>query len=149
MALVFLVGLGDPADQGIPGNLVLPSDLEVQGVPVGQVTPVLLFALTILGVLGVLDAQNLVDLVHPSDPLVRGYHLGQVVPFPLKDQEGQDDQYHLLAQVVQAGQDYLEGPQYLLVLEFLAFLGIQEGLALLLHLDCPEIQANQDFQLYL
>lgn len=29
---------------------------------------------------------------------------------------------HLLAQVVQAGQDYLEGPQYLLVLEFLAFL---------------------------
>lgn len=29
---------------------------------------------------------------------------------------------HLLAQVVQAVQDYLEAPQYLLVLEFLAFL---------------------------
>lgn len=29
---------------------------------------------------------------------------------------------HLLAQVVQAGQDYLEAPQYLLVLEFLVFL---------------------------
>lgn len=29
---------------------------------------------------------------------------------------------HLLAQVVQAGQDYLEAPQYLLVLEFPAFL---------------------------
>lgn len=29
------------------------------------------------------------------------------------------------------------------------YLGIQEGLVLLLHLDCLEIQANQDFQLYL
>lgn len=29
------------------------------------------------------------------------------------------------------------------------YLGIQEGPALLLHLDCLAIQANQDFQLYL
>lgn len=149
MALVFLVGLVDPAGQGSPGNLVLPSGLEVQGVPGGQVTPALLFALTILGALEVLDAQNLVDLAHPSVLLAQGFHLDLVVPFPLKDQEGQDGQCHLLAQVVQAGQDYLEGPQYLLVLEFLAFLGIQEGLVLLLHLDCLKIQANQDFQLYL
>lgn len=149
MDLVILVDLVDPVDQGIPGNLVLPSDLEVQGALEGQVTPVLLFALTIQEVLEVLGAQNLVDLVRPSVQLVQGYHLDQAVPSPQKDQEGQDDRYHLLAQVVQAVQDYLEAPQYLLVLEFLAFLGIQEGLVLLLHLDCLEIQANQDFQLYL
>lgn len=29
------------------------------------------------------------------------------------------------------------------------YLGIQEGLVHLLHLDCLEIQANQDFQLHL
>lgn len=34
-------------------------------------------------------------LVHPSDQLGQGYHLDQAVPFPLKDQEGQDDQCHL------------------------------------------------------
>lgn len=44
-ALVILVDLADPVVQGIPGNLVLPSDLEVQGALVGQVTPFLLFAL--------------------------------------------------------------------------------------------------------
>lgn len=149
MALVILVDPVDPVGQGILGNLVLLSDLEVQGVLVGQVTPVHLFALIILGVLEVLGAQNLVDLARPSDQLVRGCRLDQADPFPLEDQEGQDDQYHLLAQVVQADQGYLEAPRYLLVLEFLECLGIQEGLALLLHLDCLAVQANQDFQLHL
>lgn len=138
-----------PVGQGIPGNLVLPSDLEVQGVLVGQVTPIHLFALIILAVPEVLGAQNPADLVRPSDQLVQGYHLDQAVPSPREDQEGQDDRYHLLAQVVQADQDYPEALRYLLVLEFLVFLGIQEGPALLLHLDCLAIQANQDFQLYL
>lgn len=149
MALVLLVDLVDPVGQGILGNLVLPSDLEVQVVLVGQVTPVHLFALIILGVLEVLGAQNLVDLARPSDQLVQGCHLDQADPFPLEDQEGQDDQYHLLAQVVQADQGYPEAPRYLLVLEFQACLGIQEGLALLLHQDCLAVQANQDFQLHL
>lgn len=34
-------------------------------------------------------------LVHPSGRLGQGFHPGQAVPSPLKDQEGQDDQCHL------------------------------------------------------
>ncbi|RLW02611.1 hypothetical protein DV515_00007071 [Chloebia gouldiae] len=67
VALVFLVDLVDPADQGIPGNLVLPLVLEVQGVPVGQkpslaTTPLICRgaqvspeALVVQGALGILE----------------------------------------------------------------------------------------------
>ncbi|KAI1234791.1 hypothetical protein IHE44_0003169 [Lamprotornis superbus] len=75
VVLVFLVDLVDPADQGIPGNLVLPSDLEVQGVLVGQVAQVSPEALVVQGVLDILELlghledreyRSLEDLDPPS-----------------------------------------------------------------------------------